>query len=441
MRLVVFALLPILLAAGEAPAPSGEEAALLVLANGHRTYRAVIDNRIAELIRTKKVAGNSRTWTRMGTKGPAAPLVFNPALMEAARSLLKDGARPEAKKALDPLPAMRAAGYPGDKGIAMFAGDAPDLFTAYGAALLNVIGTREQGNQTMDVYAGQEALKGEWREAGIAVASARGRISAVVILGPGSAKRHIGGFAFVDADRDLAYDAGEGKAGVTVTCGGASTTTGPGGAWWLALDGDGAAEVAFSDGASSARRAVTKGSGNLIIDWRMPVAADQKAADRLIADAEKVAKVPDLDAKRPQLAALLIGTRMAALDDERQQRAAALAEPLMGEYDLLMGKILAALGEEPADFRKTLTEAQKPWKTAMAPWFKEAENLSKLRQQVNKVLAAPEDQQGKLAPPVLKQVQKAKGETLDPKFLDQYSTWEDQLSDVIPAEAAPARRK
>lgn len=448
MRLAVLALLPALLAAGEAAAPAvdptGEEMALLALANQHRVDRIIGNNRVAHAIRAKQVEGSNSVWGQNAPKGATPPLVLNPQLMATARALLKSGAKPVDKAEFDPLPAMREAGYAGGKGMAIFGLDAPNLNAAYAMTMLNRTGTKEVNNKPTDILAALMALKDQWREVGVAVSTAKGRTSAIIVLGQGAAKRYLGGTAYADANRNLAYDPGEGKAGVSVSCGGKSMTTGASGAWWLPLDDQNEATVSFSGDGSTATRTAAKGAGNVLIDWRMPSAADQKTADKLIADAEKAVKIDDLDKKRAPLAALLVGTRMAALDDERAKKVAVLIEPLVGEYDLLMGKILEALGEEPADFKKTLGEAQKPWKGAMPGWFKEAESLAKLRQQVNKVLAAPEEQQGKLAPPVLKQVAKAKGETIDPKFLEQYSTWEEQLADVMPVEAAapaPAPKK
>jgi len=447
MRLFVAALLPALLAAGEAAPvadPTADEMAVVVLANRHRAERATVNNRIAEMIRTKQVSGSPAQWSHAAKGSPnLPPLVVSPALMSAARALLKDGAKPPDKEHFDATPAVKAAGYASDKPtLALFAPERPGALNAYATAVLNVVGAKAVGNQKFDEYAGLESMTPAWREIGVAAAPAgKGRLNVVIILGQGGPKRCIGGTVFVDADHDLAYDVGEGKAGITVTCGAASTTTGASGAWWLALDGEAEAKVVFSGAGFTAERPVAKGKDNVGIDWRLPNPADIKTADKLIADAEKAAKIAELDKKRVPLAALLVGTRMAALDDARQQRVATLVEPLLGEYDLLMGKILGALGEEPADFKKTLSDAQKPWGSAMPAWFKEADAMAKLRQQVNKVLAAPEAQQGKLAPPVIKQVQKAKAETCDPKFLEQYSTWEEQLEDTLPAEAAPAAPK
>jgi hypothetical protein len=446
MRLVVFALLPALLIAGEAAAPvadpTGEEMAVLQIANLHRVDRVTGNNRISHMIRAKQVAGIAMfTWSQNTPKGQSPPLIVNPALTLAARALLKAGTKAPDKSVFDPLPAMREAGYTGDKGMAIFGTDASSLDAAYTLSLLNITGVKAANNKEMDVFAAAEALKAQWREVGIAVGVSKNRPSVVIVLGAGSAKRYLGGVVYADANRNLAYDPGEGKSGVLVSCGNASMTTGASGAWWLALDNETEGTVAFSGGGYSASAPFAKGAVNLTIDWRMPNANDLKTADKLIADAEKVAKNVDMEKKRVQLAALLTGTRMAALDETRQKQVATLVEPLVGEFDMAMSKVMESLGEEPADFKKVLGDVQKVWKNAMPAWFKEAENLSKLRQQVNKVLAAPEEQQGKLALPVLKQVQKAKAETIDPKFLAQYATWEEQLHDAMPAEPAAAAPK
>ena len=436
MRLLVIALLPVLLIAGEASTdPSLDEVAVLLQANRHRSDRVTVDNRITELIKAKQVVAKSHSWSMVSSKGAVVPpLVLNPALATAARRLLQDGAKPPDSAPFDATPAAQAAGYPAPAGlIAMFGLDAPDLESAYASAMLNVVASKQANNMTVDTFAAQGALTAAYREIGVAVSRTASRVSVVILLGKSTAKRLVGGFAYADADRDLAFAPGEGKAGVTVSCGGASITTGPSGAWWLALPDDAAVAIAFNGGGFNASRPIAKGTANLIADWRLPAPADLKAADRLIADAEKVAANPDLEKKRMQLAALLSGTRMASLDDARQKQVDSLIEPLLAEYDAAVAKLLALLGEEPAEAKTKLADLRKNWKGAMPAWFKEADTLLKLRQQVNSALAAPKEQQGKLAGPALKLVQKAASESLDPRFLRQYAVWCDQLAEAMPA--------
>lgn len=443
MRLLIVAFLPILLIAGEpAVDPNSDEMAMLMQANHHRTDRVSGDNRISEMIKTKRVAANLQSWVHMGGKGIALPpLVLNPALTATARKLLQDGAKPPDKAPFDAAPAAQAAGYAAAKDVIAIIGlDAPDLAAAYATALLNIIGMKQANNQTLPIFAAQGAMSAAYREVGIAVNQAKGRCNVVIMLGKGTAKRYLGGVVYIDADHDLAYEPGEGKAGVQVSYAGASMTTGASGAWWLAVDSDAAGELSFSGGGSTTKRPVAKGAATMTIDWRMPDPADQKTADRLIADAEKVAANPDLEKKRVPLAALLSGTRMAALDDARQKQIDDLVAPLLGDYDSAVAKVLVSLADEPAEAKKKLADLRRDWKGAMPAWFKEAENLAKLRQQVVSVLSATKDQ-AKLGAPLLKQVQKAAAETVEPKFLHQYAVWEEQLGDVMPAAAAAPKAK
>lgn len=437
MRLLVLAFLPALLAAGEpAVDPSNDEMAVLMQANRHRTDRVTSDNRICEMLKSKRMVAILQSWFQVGGRSAALPpLVHNPALTAAARKLLQDGAKPPDNAPFDATPAAQAAGYVASKDlITMFGLDAPDLPAAYVSALLNVVGTKQSNNQTLLILTAQGAMSAAYREVGIAVNFAKGHANVVLLLGKGTAKRYLGGVVYTDSNHNLAYEPGEGKGGVQVSYGGVSMTTGASGAWWLAVDSDAAGELAFSGGGFTTKRPVAKGAATTTVDWRMPDPADQKAADRLIADAEKVAANPDLEKKRVPLAALLCGTRMAALDDARQQQIDGLIAPLLGDYDSAVAKVLVSLAEEPAEAKKKLADLRRDWKGAMPAWFKEAENLAKLRQQVVSALSATKDQ-ARLAAPALKQVQKAASETVEPKFLHQYVVWEEQLGDVMPAAA------
>lgn len=425
--------------AAAANAPTAEELVILDLLNTHRADFIRGNNRITTAVRAKQVAANPSHWAHAANgTGKSLPLVVSPALTAAARSLLKAGTKPVEKQRFDALPAMKAAGYANDKaGLAMFGLELPTLAIAYAAAATNVTEETEANKQTFSKYAGIEALKAEWREVGIAVGAGKaGKQSVVIVLGQGTAKRHVGGIVYADANRDGEYQLGEGRAGVTVSCGGATMTTGPGGAWWLALDSDAEGQVTFTGDGHTASRPLAKGTANVGIDWRLPNAADLKTADKLIADAEKDVKNPDLEKRRGPLAALLYGTRMAVLDDARQKKVDELVAPIRDEFDDTSRKLMAALGEEPADFKKRFSELQKRWKGGMPGWFKEADAMARLRQQVTAVQAAPADQQPKLAPAAIKSVEKALAEATDPVFLDQYRVWHEALDGIVVAESA-----
>ncbi len=440
MRMLIVALMTLTLVGGEvAPVagvdPSRDELALLLLLNQHRSTPSRSTMWVGELRKAKQVECDDRTWACFHQGGSAPPLVLNPILCAVARDLLKQDVKPPEKAIYDVLPAMRAAGYGNSaKAMTMFATDAPDIPLAYARTLVRIIRERDAGGFPLATMAMEDVVLPDWREVGVAVGG-KDRLNAVIVLGQGTAKSHLGGAVYADADRDLVHDPGEGRAGITVSCGTVSMTTGASGAWWLAVN-DAAAEVSFAGGGFRTTRPVAQ-AANAIIDWRLPDPADLKAADRLIGEATKAAKLGDVEKMRVPLAALLAGTRMSALDDARLQRIEELVAPIRGDFDSALDRIMAMLGDEPAEAKKKLADIQRAWKGAMPAWFKEADALIRMRQQVYAVLAAPEEQQAKLAQPVLRGLAKGQLDSTEPRFMAQYAQWQQQL----PAEAATEKPK
>jgi hypothetical protein len=394
-------------------------------------------------MRGKRVSSNDRVWSFFAlTNGTRPPLVFSPPLCAAASALLKSGAKPVRNTRFNAGPAVGTAGYANDKEtLAMFAMDSPSLAIAYLEALSNSIGMIVVNPQeSFEDYAGVHAIKDDWREAGVAVAVAGGKFRVVLVLGQGTAQRHLGGIAYADAKRNGRYDSGEGKAGVKVACGTATMTTGAGGAWWLGLDSPDPGEVSFAYETFTTVRPLAKDASNQLVDWRLPNSADLKTADRLTAKVEKELKNPDPDKSRAALADLLAGTRRAILDDDRQKKVDALVEPVREDFETTLKRLCIAFSDEPADFKKRLAEIQKPWKGAMAAWFKEADAVAKMRQQVSTVFATPAAQRGKLIPPLLKQLATAKDEACDPAFSENYQSLETQLEELLATEPAPTKK-
>ncbi|MCK6490132.1 MAG: hypothetical protein L6R48_17740 [Planctomycetes bacterium] len=425
--------------AAEPPAdgPTADEVAALHLANSQRQDSQRADARISTMLKRRLLPANISAWNHIhAPPSKMAPLVFNPRLMTAARSLLRSGPRPVDKTPNDFAAAMKSVGYtPDARGCTLIGLDCRNLEVAYAAAILFPIAEKTVNQTTTwPVFARAEALRSEWREAGVAVATAGGKTSLVVILGTGSAKRYLGGTVYADANHNGDYDQGEGKGGITVSAGGATTTTGAGGAWWLALDKDEAVEVAFAGEGAKTVRPAPKGTANLGLDWRLPLPADLKEADKLIADADKVAKETDLDKKRRPLAALISGTRGLCLDDERQKHVDELVQPVRIEFEDTIKNTLSALSEDQAGWKKRTAELQKPWKGGLAGWFKEADAVYKMRQQVNTVLAAPAEQQAKLAAPLQKPLAKALTETTDPAFIEQLRLWQEDIDQAAAIE-------
>lgn len=433
MRFVLVALLAAHLTGGEAVVAdlTTDETAILLLLNSHRTDRRVVDNRINQLITSGAVEGSSARWAQRGSTANQPPLAVNPALVTTARELLKAGTRPQGNEFLNPKAAMAAAGYGTADGFAIVAFDRPDLLNAYATAMLSATEVKQK-QQGSEVYAAQFALKPDWREVGIATAAGKGGLRLVLVLGPGTAKRHLGGMVYADANRNRVCDAGEGVAGVTVTCGERSMTTGPSGAWWLALDAATAGTVSFAGGGFTTTRELAKGLDNPGFSWRMPSAADITAADALIAAAGKAAGDPA--ARRAPLATLLCATRLAALDEARERRIAELVEPLLPEYDAALDAVFSTFPMEAGAARAVLSKVQKAWKPAAPAWYAEAEVLSRLGQQVLKLRAATATDGGKAAAALRKQLQKLQTQSLEPRFLQQYQIWEEQLSESAAEE-------
>lgn len=433
MRRFLLLALPVILCAGEPAGPTVDEAAILVLANTHRAERGLYDNRALELVRSKQAQGSPQLMKFYPKASLVVPqLVANPQLTAAARALLAAGTRNPENAFFDAKAAIAKEGYPGSAAaIAVFCTDQPSLEAAYASTLFRGI-ERKDGKTAAVVPSASQLVGTTWREVGIAVTGGKGRYSLAMVFAMGSAKRHLGGVVYLDKERNLACDPGEGCPGVTVACGEASMVTGPGGVWWLPLAGEAAGEVRFTGGGVTAKRSFVAGPGNAVIDWRMPQVADQKEADRLIAAAEKAATQSDAEKQRPQLAALLIGMQLASLDDERQAKVDALLLPIREEFSNARGKLLAALADEPAVYKQAVADMQKSWKGVMPGWFKEAQGLGQLRQQVLAALA-PKD--AKPAAPVREALAKAEAASIDPVFRKQYAVMAGMLAEA-PGEAA-----
>ena len=207
---------------------------------------------------------------------------------------------------------------------------------------------------------------------------------------------------------------------------------------WLPLDNDAAAEVAFTTGGFTGKRSVVAGLGNAVLDWPIPQAMDLKEVDRLITAADKLVKEVDVEKKRPQLAALLIGTQLVALDEARQVKVDALLQPIAEEFANARSKLLKAMGEDPGVYKQAVADMQRMWKGCMPGWFKEAQDIGQLRQQI--VAATTAKDQGKPLAPLRDALVKGIAATNDPLFRKQYETLMEML-DAVPATAMPKPKK
>jgi hypothetical protein len=435
MRLILLVLVAGALRSGES-GPTGEEQEILGLLNLHRTDQALVDSWVDDrlhLVPGPDGARLVRHWdAKRLTKREIPPLVLQPGLMAAARSILASGAKPVDRKRPEWRAAVRAAGSPADgAGMAMLASGAETLREAYLAAAQQVVEeVPVKADATRLIFAGREALQPTWREAGVAVARVKGRWSIAIVLGPGTAKRLLGGVAWDDADRDGRYDAGEGRAGVRVCFGAAEMTTGPAGSWWLALDSDAAGTLQFQDASCQASRSVSRGSANCGIDWQVPDPGDCARIDQLLAAADRAGSDPVR--LRGALAALLAASRIARLDDGRREAVGRATEPMRDEFAALVGMVKEALAEsDSAVFNRRLASLRQSWPETMMPWFTGVEAMYRIRQQANAALAAPPERRRSLLPPARRAVAKGIAEALDPAMVQELLVLDEALGGQV----------
>lgn len=418
------------LSAGEAlPPPTLEEAALLGLTNAHRSQRWQYDPLIVKLTPKNMPDGTSVQGYCKSYFKPQPPLVHSPQLAAAARALLAAGTVMKE----DSLPDAAAArfGYPASAATAAtIVRGAASIEAAYANSLVYWVGS----NSGRKVISFQTVLTTTWQEVGIAVARGAKGLDAVAVYGKGG-PRTAGGVVYADANRDLAYDAAEGVAGVTVTCGAASMTTGPGGVWWLGVP-EAAGTVTFASAGMQAVRPVAAGKDAAVIAWRVPPAEELKQLDAAITAAKSAAaaRKPDSEDWPAAMIDLHLRTLLLDLDSARQEQIAALIQPLADEFDSMRRKYLSDLDGDAKAFGQRLAKDRGHYPgTQAARWFKELQTMAALRQQV--VAACLPTAAGKTGPALWDELAKAKTASCDPVFRRQYENWLEQLG---PAPAAPA---
>ncbi len=427
-RIPVLLALASVLSAAQAPAndPTGEEVSELVRINQFSADWRDCDEHMSEAIRIKELDLDLNQWSQSKTgAGASPPLVFNRTLMQAARSLLAQGAKPPDKKHFDATDMLKTAGYSGASLVVIVA-KAPSLAIASEMAFTEVVGETQQGTNMNPVFVHQEVLKADYREAGVAVAQEGGGCSMVLVLGAGAATRYLGGIAYADINRDRRYEPGEGVAGVLVSCGAQKMTTGPSGAWWLALESADAGDVTFtSDATATALTHVVtpaKAPANQAFHWRVPIKGDRKFADKLIKQTQHDLVGKDDEHQRTPLIKLLVGTRMTIIDDDQQKQIAAMVTPVKEDFDTDLHKVQSSLQDEPDDVKKFFTTLERRWKAAIPAWVKESESLWVMHDQITTLVGTP-TQLDSHRSEVVKQLQKSMAQTNDPEFLEQYLVW------------------
>jgi hypothetical protein len=411
--------------------PTADEILALQMLNDHRREFLLGDMKVTDLIRRKILPGDMISLASQFATGTplVSPVIINPSLMLAAHAVLKACPVPRDGQLYDCSQALIAAHYEHSAPVFPLIGmEASQLYYAYGNA---IIFPYRITDKHVPVFSRQEALSPRWREAGVAVGTAAGKTSLVIILGEGSPHRSCGGVVYSDMNHNGAYDPGEGKAGVVITCGTTTFVTKAGGAWWIDIDqgigtGEGKpAQIIFSGAGCQAVREVPAGRNPVLIDWRFPLPSDQAMADHLIATCLNGAKSDDQ--KRMAAAKLFFEARGLIIDDPRLRRIQELVVPVTDEAEMLVSQTIKAFAEEPDEWRKRRAALEKPWQGALRKWFQEADLTYRTYQLVKIVLAAPPDKQSKILSPVRLQVEKVLAGIIDPALIEQLKTWRDQL--------------
>ena len=412
--------------AAQAPAkqPSVEEGVILDLCNQYRTDQQRIRFRLEDMVRRNELPTDKATkdaWllANTGHRQALAPVVMNPLLNAAARNLLISKVLPERLKAIDAIAPLKAVNYtPDSSGLVVIGRDASSASVAFLTALMAVTSEKEiRPGYVMPSFTAAQVFQPQWREVGIAVIVEGAKFHTAMVFGLGSAQRYVGGVVFADANHNGRFDAGEGRPGIEVKSGGIGMTTGPAGAWWMFLDNGDPVTVEFNGEGFTANRPVVRGTANLCIDWRMPLAADNKSADKLMAD---VKRAVGPDPQRKALAALIAGTRVAILDEAHQTKVTALVAGMMGEYTTAVKRCMDALTDTHQNFLARFDRIKATCRGSFVAMFKEIEDIHRLGQLVAAFQAAPPDQQTKQGPDLLRDITKAREASGEPLLDQQY---------------------
>lgn len=434
MRLVIILTFSVLSAAEP---PTIEETAILDLLNQYRANQQRNHPWIDRAVLHKEISVDTsilKPWHELGTANnqPQPPVVFNPVLIEAARALLATKIQPVRGQSPDPTSSLRQVGYqPDSKGLVIIGPEADTLPLAFAAACVHIVAEKEaRTGLAHPVFAATEALRQEWREAGVAVATNGGKSKIVMILGAGSGHRYAGGVVYVDANRNGRFDSGEGLPGATVKTGDASMTTGPSGAWWSTVSNSNQFEVTFSVNNLKVIKQGIPGTLNLRLDCSMPIAADSKVADRLLSEANKAMKGSDPGRRHKALAALVFGTRRSMIDDQQRAKIDALIPSIREEYLQIAHRVVTALTETPTNypaFKVCLDRIQTACGGSYEPLIKEADIVYRLRERVDQVQNPGMDQYAIIAK-LIKDLEKAQSASCEPLIVDALTTWIERLT-------------
>jgi len=371
-----------------APEPTPEETLVLELINRLRANPRAEGTLMAGKYRSL-MSGFKVDWdmfsSEMDPIKPAQPLVFNLALLAAARNHsnymnLNSQTHEEAAG----LPGFtgktfadrcRAAGYP-----SLWVGEdiyrnVPDVLYSHVGLVVDV-GEGPGGMQTGRGHR-VNMTDPNYREAGTGIVPLGKRLTVTHEFGIRQVPRLAGGVVYTDKNRNCFYDIGEGIGGVKISSSdGSSTTTWPSGAFSLELKGLEEVTLTAEFQGKSYSETFKPGAGNIKFDWRIPQAGEVEAVDRLLAGVDSVHDKKS-SSYFAALGALADGSSGIGVDPARQKKIRDLTSKVGEELDAHKQAVLEILrASELTDFQKMAAEHRAPYAGTVAEtWFSEAQSV------------------------------------------------------------------
>ncbi len=369
------------------PEPTPEETLLLEYINRARADPAAEGKRILESrIRIQGDVDKAMFEREMAALEPAPPLVFNLALLDAARKhahymiLNEQGHDQEQGKpgftGKSMSDRIRAAGYKGGSMAenAFRTGDNP--WQAHAAFEVDW-GPGGAGGMQPGRGHRRNIHHGGFREVGPAMLPHGKQFSVVQNFGS-SRGRFAGGVVYFDKNGDGFYDLGEGRGGVTIYAGRDKVETWASGAFTLQIpEGEAVTLAAEYDGLRFSKQ-YPAGSANVKFDFVIPQGHDIDKAKRLIAAVEAIEVNPDqlrsAEARRKAELRLYFGTQGLFLDDGTQEQINTLTAAAKEQMQALQDTVVELMGgDDVVETRRTVYEARGGYRgTPFDDWLADA---------------------------------------------------------------------